>query len=465
MKTFNAYKRLQRVASGVLIALLASSTVAANAKEAIVLNESGSSEFYIGSNGSSMDALDMFVGESRVLDGKGVRKVFVSSPDVAKVHVVKIRRHDYMVVTAKKTGYCDLVRIGEKGPLEKVSLTVRPPALDTVTINDEIRRILPRNEVQVHEEDQSLVVTGHVENKQELDLLLQLLSSYTPKIDNQVELDQPKQIKLEAKIIEMSRTKLKEAGINLLGIGTSATAGIFSAGSLSSYSAGRGMFTDIGSISPFSEAFQLLLGIGDISTVLSILENKGITKTLSNPSITTEDQKPAKLFVGGSIPVPVPQTGTNVVTIEWKEYGIRLDFTPKVTKKGAIALKVKAEAGDLSPTKGVTIGGTKVPAINTRRIDSEITLNEGEDLVIAGLMFSKDQNIVDSVPFLGDIPVIGTFFQKAYDSREESELIVVLQPHFVSAEREQVAYEEKLTPLKPMQWSDYLMGHAHDRIE
>jgi pilus assembly protein CpaC len=465
MKAFITHRRMQEIMLAAFIALLSPSALQSAVKDTIVLNEKDSSEFYIGSKSGTGDALGLFVGESTVLDGKGVRKVYVSNPDVAKVHVVTVKGRNYMVLTAKKEGYCDLVRIGRSGPLEKVSLTVRQSAVDTEALGAEIRRILPESTVGVHNESYGLVVTGRVENKEEMDTLLQLLTSYSRKIDNRVEIGEAKQIKLEAKIIEMSRTKLKEAGINLLGIGSSATAGIFTAGSLSSYSAGRGSFTDIEAISPFSDAFQLLLGIGDISTVLSILENRGITKTLSSPSIITEDKKAAKLFVGGSIPIPVPQTGTNVVTIEWKDYGIKLDFVPNVTKKGAIALNVQAEAGDLSPNKGVMIGGTRVPAIDTRRVDSEVTLKEGEDLVIAGLMFSKDQNTIDSVPVLGDIPVIGTFFQKAYDSREELELIVVLQPHFVSAERDDTAYKGMLTPLKPMQWSDYLMGSAHDRIE
>lgn len=462
MKMQSMMIRLRRLALSVAIVQF---PLQALAQDAIVLDEQGAQEYYIGTKKETGREISLLTGESKVLDARGVGKVFVSNPDVAKVNIASVRGHHYMVLTGKKAGYCDLVRFGSKGPLERLTVRVSSSEIDASTLNREIKKLLPESTVHVANEEHGLVMRGNVQNKTQMDALLQLLSKYTNAVENEVIIGKTKQIKLQARIIELSRTKLKEAGINLLGIGASATAGVFTAGSLSSYTAGRGTFTNIESISPYSEAFQLLLGVGDISSVLSILESKGISKTLSNPSVTTEDSKAAKLFVGGSIPIPVPQTGTNVVTIEWKDYGIKLDFVPNVTEKGAIALKVHAEAGDLSEDKGVSIAGTKVPAVTTRSVDSEVTLNEGEDLVIAGLMFSKDQNTVEGVPLLSDIPVIGAFFQKVYDSHEDLELVVVIQPYFVSADTDQNDYEGKLAPLEPMKWSDYLMGRANDRIE
>ena len=462
MKMQSMMIRLRRLALSVAIVQF---PLQALAQDTIVLDEQGAQEYYIGTKKETGREISLLTGESKVLDARGVGKVFVSNPDVAKVNIASVRGHHYMVLTGKKAGYCDLVRFGSKGPLERLTVRVSSSEIDASTLNREIKKLLPESTVHVANEEHGLVMRGNVQNKTQMDALLQLLSKYTNAVENEVIIGKTKQIKLQARIIELSRTKLKEAGINLLGIGASATAGVFTAGSLSSYTAGRGTFTNIESISPYSEAFQLLLGVGDISSVLSILESKGISKTLSNPSVTTEDSKAAKLFVGGSIPIPVPQTGTNVVTIEWKDYGIKLDFVPNVTEKGAIALKVHAEAGDLSEDKGVSIAGTKVPAVTTRSVDSEVTLNEGEDLVIAGLMFSKDQNTVEGVPLLSDIPVIGAFFQKVYDSHEDLELVVVIQPYFVSADTDQNDYEGKLAPLEPMKWSDYLMGRANDRIE
>ena len=462
MKMQSMMIRLRRLALSVAIVQF---PLQALAQDTIVLDEQGAQEYYVGTKKETGREISLLTGESKVLDARGVGKVFVSNPDVAKVNIASVRGHHYMVLTGKKAGYCDLVRFGSKGPLERLTVRVSSSEIDASTLNREIKKLLPESTVHVANEEHGLVMRGNVQNKTQMDALLQLLSKYTNAVENEVIIGKTKQIKLQARIIELSRTKLKEAGINLLGIGASATAGVFTAGSLSSYTAGRGTFTNIESISPYSEAFQLLLGVGDISSVLSILESKGISKTLSNPSVTTEDSKAAKLFVGGSIPIPVPQTGTNVVTIEWKDYGIKLDFVPNVTEKGAIALKVHAEAGDLSEDKGVSIAGTKVPAVTTRSVDSEVTLNEGEDLVIAGLMFSKDQNTVEGVPLLSDIPVIGAFFQKVYDSHEDLELVVVIQPYFVSADTDQNDYEGKLAPLEPMKWSDYLMGRANDRIE
>lgn len=446
-------------------ALLLAFVGTASAEESIVLHEKGANEFYIGERTGEMIRMAIGVGQSTVLEGTGVRKVFVSNPDILKVNSMVVRGKSYMVLTAKKSGQCDLVRFGANTPLPKIRVRIFDAFADVKTLQSDIERVLPGSEVEVNDNGGRLRVTGHVESKEELDVLVRQLARYSNAIRNEVVIGKTKQIRLEAKIVEMSRTKLKEAGIDLLGIGSQATAGVFTSGSLGSYTATRGAFEDISSNSPFSQAFQLLLGIGDISSVLSILESKGITKTLSNPSVTTANDKAAKLFVGGSIPVPVPQSGSNIVTIQWKEYGIKLDFMPHVTKNEQIVLKVLAEAGDLSGEKGVSISGTTVPAVNTRRIDSEVRLRDGEELVIAGLMFSKDQSSVDAVPLLGDLPIIGAFFSKVYDSREELELIVLIKAHFVDADEEPSGYEERFEKPGPIEWSDYLLGRADDRLE
>lgn len=458
-------KYLQKMASGLSLALLTCMPLQASTNGEINLDEKGANEINVVSTRNISNQLTLFVGESTVLEADSVRKIFVSNPEVAKVNTAVIKGHTYMVLTAKKEGYCDLIRMGKNGPLEKVSIVVPSSKADSTVINADIQRVMPQSMLDVKNEKDTLVVSGSVNSKEEMDTLLHVLSRYSGKIDNRVVIGGVKQIKLEARIIEMSRTKLKEAGINLMGIGSSLSAGVYTAGSLSSYTGLRGSFSDIKVLNPISEAFHLLLGVGDINAVLGILESKGITKTLSRPSITTEDKKEANLFVGGSIPIPVPQAGNNVISIQWKDYGIKLNFTPNVTKKGGIALKVKAEAGELSPINGVSIAGTTVPAINMRQIDSEVTLGDGEELVIAGLMFSKDQNTIDKVPMLGDIPVLGSLFKKAYDSRDELELVVVLQPHFVSADQQSGTDDSKLMPLKPMEWSEYLMGNTNDRIE
>ncbi len=450
---------------GMLITLACCSFQTVSAEESIVLHEEGGNEFYIEERSGEVMRMALGVGQSTVLDGTGVGKVFVSNPDVLKVNGTVVRGKSYMVVTAKKSGICDIVRFGNKAQLPKISVRVFEVNADGKALQGDIERILPGSDLEVVSDENGLRVKGHVQDKQQMDLLVQQLARYSNAIRNEVTIGKMQQIRLEAKIVEMSRTKLKEAGINLLGIGSEATAGIFTSSSLTGFTAGRGVFTDVTSTSPFSEAFQLLLGVGDISSVLSILEGKGITKTLSSPSVTTANEKPAKLFVGGSIPIPVPQSGSNLVTIEWKEYGIKLDFVPHVTKSEMIALKVLAEAGDLSSDKGVTISGTVVPAVNTRRIDSEVTLRDGEELVIGGLMFSKDQSAVDAVPLLGDIPIIGAFFSKVRDSHEELELIVLIKVHFVSSDEGTPEYEERFKTSGPIEWSDYLMGQADDRLE
>lgn len=398
--------------------------------------------------------VQLFEGESRVVKADGVKKVYVSNPEIAKVNISTVRSRNYLVVTGKKAGYTDIIRVLGSGKFEKIPVEVKKVSFDVQYINAELSRLFPQNSISVKAEGPVLVLEGNAASSYQLDGILAYLKSYTDRVTNLAEIGGIKQVKLEAKIVELSRTKLKAAGINLLGLGNSASVGLFTASSLQGYSLERGGFSADSYTTPVSDAFSLLIGAGDIGTILSILEQKGISKTLSNPSVIAEDGKTAKLFVGGSIPVPVPQSGSNVITIEWKDYGIKLDFLPKVDKEGKIMLKVKAEAGDLNPNKGVSIQGTIVPSIDTRSIDSEVRLAAGEDLVIGGLLFSKDTNILGKTPLLGDIPIIGAFFKNVQDSNEELELVVILRPVFV--QKGEGSYQER--PTEPFSWSNYLTG-------
>lgn len=168
--------------------------------------------------------------------------------------------------------------------------------------------------------------------------------------------------------------------------------------------------------------------------MLSILERRGLMHTLAEPSLVALSGQTATFLAGGEFPVPVVQSGGNSgsITIQFKEFGVRLSLTPTVLANDRIVLKVAPEVSELDFTSGVTVQGVQVPGINVRRTDTTVRLGDGESFVISGLVNQDMTANVDKVPWLGDVPILGAFFRSTNYSREDRELIMVVTPHLVT---------------------------------
>ena len=243
------------------------------------------------------------------------------------------------------------------------------------------------------------------------------------------------QVLTEIKIAEVSRRTAQRYGFNFSrGIGDT-TASIVTPGGLNGVSnTPNGFALDSGFV-PLSNAFNLVLGdaANNVLGVLSVLESKGMARTLAEPSLTATSGQTASFLAGGEFPVPVSQGGATAggITVEFKEFGVRLNLTPTVLSKDRIALKVAPEVSELDFTAGIQISGTSVPALVTRRTDTSVELGNGESFVISGLVSSTQVNDLDKVPWLGDVPILGAFFKSAERRNEERELIMVVTPHLV----------------------------------
>ena len=165
--------------------------------------------------------------------------------------------------------------------------------------------------------------------------------------------------------------------------------------------------------------------------MINALEGSGFAYTLARPSLVALSGQSATFLAGGEVPIPVPSSGSDNVSIEYKEFGIRLTLTPTVIGRDRILLKVAPEVSELDYTNAVTIAGTAVPGLNIRRTDTSISLGDGESFVISGLISSRNSSQVNKFPGLGDIPVLGAFFRDSNISREDKELLMIVTPHLV----------------------------------
>ncbi|MNS78973.1 Type II secretion system protein D precursor [compost metagenome] len=234
----------------------------------------------------------------------------------------------------------------------------------------------------------------------------------------------PSQVQTDIRFVEVSRTKLKEASASIFGV-----RGNWLFGSPRTLPTIGGIVTP--SIPVNNDNFNLTFATGSTLVALNALEGSGFAYTLARPSLVALSGQSASFLAGGEIPIPVPSSGSDNVSIEYKEFGIRLTLTPTIVGKNRIALKVAPEVSELDFTNAVSIAGTVVPALTVRRTDTSISLADGESFVISGLISSRNNSQVNKFPGLGDIPVLGAFFRDNTINREERELLMIVTPHLV----------------------------------
>jgi pilus assembly protein CpaC len=240
-------------------------------------------------------------------------------------------------------------------------------------------------------------------------------------------------VQVDVKVVEFSKSVLKQAGFNLFKQNNAFAFGTFSPSSLTSYTGGATTNLQVQGTTPISSAFNLIVNLGTrgIFANLSLLESNNLARVLAEPTLVALSGQSASFLAGGEIPVPVPQS-LGTISIVYKPYGIGLTVTPTVLGPQRIALKVAPEASQLDFQHALTINGISVPAITTRRADTTVELGDGESYVIGGLIDRETMSNVDKVPMLGDLPIIGSFFKTLQYTQNDRELVIVVTPHLVS---------------------------------
>lgn len=229
-------------------------------------------------------------------------------------------------------------------------------------------------------------------------------------------------VQIDVKIVEFSKSALKEAGFNFL---FNAVAGGFNFKLISNLATGN-------VTTPLASAFNLTLGnqSGNRNASLRLIESNGLARVLASPSLTALSGQSASFLAGGELPIPT-SGGLGTTTITYKPFGIGLTVTPTVLASNRIALKVAPEASEIDYSNAIVSDGVSIPAITTRRADTTLELGDGESFVIGGLVSRTTRSSVSKIPFLGDLPIIGTFFRSMSYSQDEKELVIIVTPHLI----------------------------------
>jgi pilus assembly protein CpaC len=387
------------------------------------------------------------VGRSIILNTQArLRRIVVSNPNVLDTATVSPTQ---VVVTAKAPGSSSLVLWDEGSNARIVDVYAD---VDISGLSDGIKSAYPRDSVQIEAEQGKIVVTGRVTSKTEADDILRIAGVYSKEIVNSLIVEAPreKQIMLKVQFAEVDRTKLEQFGFNILSTGAANTVGTTTTGQFGPPTLGGTLSNSIGaSAQGFTSSLSAsnLLNVFlfrpdlNLGATIQDLEQKNVLQILSEPNLMARSGQPARFLAGGEFPFPVVQGGVGsavAVTIQFKPYGVKLDFTGTIDGD-VIRLKIAPEVSTLDFTNAVQISGFEIPAISTRRAETEIELRDGQSFGIAGLLDKRTTAILSKMPGIGDIPILGQLFKSKSISQTNSELLVLVTPVIVDPVSERLA--------------------------
>jgi pilus assembly protein CpaC len=376
-------------------------------------------------------------GKSQVVQfGENYSDVMVADPKIADVLPLNSRS---IYVVGKAAGSTALSVYGPKKQLiAAVSVTV---SADIDGLKSRLHEILPREgDVSIRPANQSIVLSGTVSSPESLHQILILADTYAPgKVVNMLQVEGVQQVMLQVRFVEMSRATAKDLHINLASPTPAAKGSGFQIVTGDDVTSNNGAATlTTNAATAFGGLFsRIATGSGDLNLLFDALETRGLTKTLAEPNLVTMSGDTANFLAGGEIPIPIASSssvgggGVPTITVDYKDYGVGLAFTPTILKDGLINLVVNPEVSSIDPTVSVNTGLVSVPGLKVRRAHTTVELRDGESFTIAGLMQSDYQNNIRQFPWLGDLPVLGTLFRSTDFQRNETELVIVVTPHLV----------------------------------
>lgn len=393
--------------------------------------------------------LNVSVNGSQYMEAPGITRLAVGNPDIADVKLLS--NNDFLVV-GKKAGSTSLI-VWSNGQREEYSVYVSG---DDEGTERAIQKAIGYPGVKVQMMNGKVLLRGKVKNQYEHDTAVKIAQFYMgsgggandakdtkgtitdSNVIDLLDMTAPSQIRLEAQIIEINTSNEKDLGIqywspalgdNTSGSSSNSNSSDITRGSAGLFYAGENFKNNSrgGTLGWFGRR------ISNVNASLQALITTGKARILSRPSITTMSGQKANILIGGRIPIPT-SAGDGEISIDWREYGIRLNIEPVVDAENKITSKVHAEVSTLDYGHGVKENDFTIPALASREADAVINVRSGMTMAIGGLLNSQDGKTVTKIPLLGDIPIIGQFFRHTQKTRDNRELLILITPTLVSDE-------------------------------
>jgi len=406
-------------------------------------------------------SLHVFVGKSVIINLQApVTRILSSNPAVIDTLATSPIQ---VVVEGKAPGSSSLILWDSTGHSQMLDVTVD---VNIAQLRIAIEQTYPNEKVTIQSDGAHLILTGTVSDAKISDDIGKMAASYSSGVVNSLTVApvHEVQVLLEVKFAEVDRTKLQQLGFNFFSTGAANTIGTistqqFGPATLTSAQGTTGN-SNGGAVGNSSVTLTDLLNVfafrPDINLGVTIrdLEGKSVLQILAEPNLLALNGQKASFLAGGEFPVPVVQGGQNVgvVTIQFRPFGVRLEFTAYVGKDDVIRLHVQPEVSTLDFSNAAIISGFTVPALSTRRAETEIELKNGQSFGIAGLLDNRAQAQLSKIPGIGDIPILGNLFRSRSISRSNGELVVLVTPHVIDPVKLNAAPPP--TPANPMKFLD-----------
>ncbi len=394
------------------------------------------------SDTTEAESVHILVGHSIVVNMQArLKRIYVSNPAVLESSTTSPTQ---VVITAKAAGASNVVFWDELGHSRLLDVY---SDIDVSGLRDALQQEYPGQPLEVRAEEGRVILSGTAADKDSADSLLKMASTYSKDVVNAMLVAEPqhaKQIMLKVRFAEVDRGKLQQLGINILSTGAANTVGAISTQQFGSASLNNPLSGTIAApASGTSTSFSVsnLLNIFlfrpdlNLGVTIQALQEKNVLQLLAEPNLLAMSGSPAHFLAGGEFPYPVVQgagaAGVAIVTIQFRPYGIKLEFTGTIQPDGSVRMKVSPEVSSLDYTNAVTISGFTVPAIATRRAETEVQLKDGQSFGIAGLLNSTTTAQLSKIPGIGDVPILGQLFRSKSNNATNSELLVIVTPTIV----------------------------------
>lgn len=421
----------------IVLGLLGANPTAVRAQDSTVA-ESPATETLSAVQDRAGTVLTVALGTSAVVDHPvPLERVSIADPNVADAVVVA---GGQVVVNGKSIGNTTLLLWDEGGGMKAYSVQVTP---DAESLNSVLTRMFPGQGISASAFRNSIVLTGNVSDPMAARRAVEMAQTLGEGVAvmDHIAVPDRGQVLLEVRFAEVNRSALRELGANFARVDPSDVRGDDeAAGGTGGAVPFSGNFLgddDAGPDQSFSDAVNLFLfhNSTNLSAFIQALKTRGLFKTLAEPNLLAVSGEEASFLAGGEFPYPVLQGGAaaNAVTIQFREFGVRLNFTPDIVNSGAIRLRVAPEVSTLDFANGLQVSGFRIPALRSRKAATVIELRDGQTFAIAGLVDNSLAKSSSRIPLLGDLPILGMLFRSEEIRQNRSELLVLVTPRIVKA--------------------------------
>ena len=374
----------------------------------------------------TVERLEMLVKSSRILTLEDrIPKFQVHNEQVVGATPVS---QNQIQVFAKEPGTTQLNLWDTNEKLYTVDVTVMPDAREVEGI---LGSQLPLASLKVLPVANSAIVSGTVTSVDDVDRAVAIVEQFYPTVVNNIKVVGVQQVLLHTRIMEVSRTKLRDLGIDW---GTFTDDAFFFSSPSRMLAIGQSTVT--GSLPSteggLSGTNRLLINGGDFESFIVALRRQDLIKFLAEPTVVATHGRPARFNVGGRVPYIVP-TGNNAISIDFEEFGTAVDFLPFVVGPGRIRLEVRPEVTEPDDSRAISANGIEVPAFSTRYVETAVEMQAGQTFAIAGLLQSRTEGVTRATPFFGELPYIGMMFRRVSEERNDIELLITVTPEIVDA--------------------------------